>query len=98
MLKIMYEGDENNFDVFNFDYDHEISAIILCLILGLDFYLSPRNVNNGCRFCGLMPFLVIMGHTFMLPQLKMFEQVPPKFSVFSFLEISDRRKEVHEQN
>ena len=77
--KIMYEGDEDNFNVSNFDYDHEISVIVLCLILGHDFCLSLRNVNNGHRFRGLMPFLVIMGHPFMLSQPKMSEQVPPNF-------------------
>lgn len=63
----MYEGDENNFDVSNFDYDHEISAIVLSLMLGHDFCLSPRTVNNGRRFRGLTSFLVIIGHAFMLP-------------------------------
>lgn len=63
----MYEGDENNFDVSNFDYDHEISVIVLSLMLGHDFCLSPRTVNNGRRFRGLTSFLVIIGHAFMLP-------------------------------
>ncbi|KAJ8429703.1 LOW QUALITY PROTEIN: hypothetical protein Cgig2_004878 [Carnegiea gigantea] len=41
-------------------------------------------MNNGRRFCKLKPFLVIMGHAFMLPQPKISEQ-PPKFSKFFFL-------------
>ena len=72
---------------------HEILFIVLCLILGHDFCISPCNMNNGRCFLVLKPFPVIMGHAFMLPHPKISEQVPPNFQNFYF-EISDRRTEV----
>ena len=77
--KNMHEGGDKNFDVSDFDYNHEISVIVLCLRLGHDFYLSPRTMNNGPCFHGLKTFLVFMGHAFMLPQPKMSKQVPTNF-------------------